>query len=90
MGSLHSKYIRQPKNKNKNSVLEVPIALPSLDNYLLAEVAVVSELLLEAWHTIIATLFRDQRLGSYRLSAVLTHKAGFMPVVALKFHFSRT
>lgn len=90
MGSLHSKYIRQPKNKNNNSVLEVLMASPSLDSYLLTEVAIVSELLLKARHTIIATLFRDQRLGSYRLSAVLTHKAGFMPVVALKFHFSRT
>jgi hypothetical protein len=102
IGSLHSKYIRQLKTKkqktkqkktnanNRNSVLEDSTALPSLDSYLLTEVAVMSKLLLKTWHTIIATLFGDQRLGSYWLSAVLTHKAGFMPVIALKFHFPRT
>lgn len=63
---------------------------PTRSYHLLTEVAVMSKLLLKTGHTIIATLFRDQRLGSYWLSAVLTHKAGFMPVIALKFHFPRT
>lgn len=50
----------------------------------------MSKLLLKTWHTVIATLFGNQRLSSYWLSAMLTHKTGFMPVVSLKFHFAGT
>lgn len=61
-----------------------------LDNYLLTKAAVVRKLLLKTRHTIIATLFGNQRFGSYWLSAMLTHKAGFVPVVSLKFHLTGT
>lgn len=50
----------------------------------------MSKRLLKTWHTIIATLFGNQRFSSYWLSTMLTHKAGFMPVVSLKFHFAGT
>lgn len=50
----------------------------------------MSKLLLKTRHTKIATLFGDQRLCPYRLSAILTHKTGFMPVVSFKFHFAGT
>lgn len=58
--------------------------------YLLTKAAVVSKLLLKTRHAVIATLFGNQRFRSYWLSAMLTHKAGFMPVVTLKFHFAGT
>lgn len=50
----------------------------------------MSKLLFKTRHTVIATLLGNQRFSSYWLSAVLTHKAGFMPVVTLKFHFAGT
>lgn len=50
----------------------------------------MSKLLLKTGHTIIAILFGNQWFSSYWLSAVLTHKAGFVPVVSLKFHFAGT
>lgn len=71
-------------------VWKVPQASSSLDNYLLTKAAVMSKRLLKTWHTIIATLFGNQGFSSYWLSAMLTHKAGFMPVVSLKFHFAGT
>lgn len=71
-------------------VWKVPPASFSLDNYLLTKAAVVSKLLLKTWHTIIAAVFGNQRFCSYWLSAILTHKAGFMPGVSLKFHFAGT
>lgn len=71
-------------------VWKFPQASPSLDNYLLTKAAVVSKLLLKTRHTIIATVFGNQRFSSHRLSAMLTHKAGFMPVIAFKFHFAGT
>lgn len=67
-----------------------PQASSPVDNYLLTKAAVVSKLLLKTWYTVIATLFGNQRFSSYWLSAMLTHKAGFMPVVSLKFHFAGT
>lgn len=71
-------------------VWKVPQASSSLDSYLLTKAAVVSKLLLKTWHTIIAALFGNQGFSSYWLSAMLTHKAGFMPVVSLEFHFAGT
>lgn len=67
-----------------------PQASSPVDNYLLTKAAVVSKLLLKTRYTVIATLFGNQRFSSYWLSAMLTHKAGFMPVVSLKFHFAGT
>lgn len=63
---------------------------PTRSYHLLTKVAILSKLLLKTGHTVISTLFGDQRLCSYWLSAMLTHKAGFMPVVSLKFHFAGT
>lgn len=74
----------------KSTGLEDSISLCSIDLYLLTKAAVVSELLLETRHAVIATLFGNQRFRSYWLSAVLTHKASFMPVVTFKFHFAGT
>ena len=71
-------------------VWKISQASTSWDNYLLTKAAVVSKLLLKTGHTIIAILFGNQWFSSYWLSAVLTHKAGFVPVVSLKFHFAGT
>ena len=88
VASVHFKYIVQLK---KQSDLEDSVSFILFRQYyLLTKAAVVGKLLLKTLHTVIATVFGDQRFSSYWLSAMLTHKAGFMPVVSLKFHFAGT
>lgn len=63
--------------------------LYSCITHFLAGAALIGELLLETGDTEVAVIFGDEGLGSYRLLAALTQKAGLVPAVPLVLHFPR-